>query len=378
MQPFRRSTVFSSERINAAHVPCEDSGGESAHGVPACQNGLSRTLFGERRNRVTETPESAPFTEESARAVLAAALPDATATAELLALGENAVFAVGARSPGCEAPGGGAPGGGEAPGAGGPYGDQGSAGLVVKVGRDRSLLPRAAHEVRVARWLAAHGVPAVRAAAPDARLVAGHPVTVWHRLPPAPRPAGGADLAALLRLVHALPEPPFALPRRDPLDGVERWLRLAGDAVDPADAAWLRGLAAERRAAAAELRPHLPPGPLHGDALPRNVHVDPAGRPVLLDLETFGTGPREHDLVVMVLAADRYGLPAAEYAAFAAAYGWDVREWAGCAVLRGVREAASCAWVAQRAPGNPAARREFAHRVATLRAGCTGARWHTF
>jgi hypothetical protein len=324
---------------------------------------------------VTDFPESPPFTGESARAVLAAALPEApaaVAAARLLALGENAVFAVDAWPPDDAA----RPG--ETPAAHASYGAPGAAGLVVKVGRDGALLPRAAHEVRVARWLAAHGVPAVPAAAPGARLVAGHPVTVWHRLPPAPRPAGGADLAALLRQVHALPEPPFALPRRDPLDGVERWLRLAGDAVDPADAGWLRGLAADRRAAAAELEPHLPPGPLHGDALPRNVHVGPGGRPVLLDLETFGTGLREHDLVVMLLAADRYGLAEAEYAAFAAAYGWDVREWAGCAVLRGVREAASCAWVAQRAPANPAARREFAHRVATLRSGGTRARWHTF
>ncbi|GAA4943902.1 hypothetical protein GCM10023238_07290 [Streptomyces heliomycini] len=38
--------------------------------------------------------------------------------------------------------------------------------------------------------------------------------------------------AELLRMVHALPAPPFALPPRELLGGVERWLRLAGDAVD--------------------------------------------------------------------------------------------------------------------------------------------------
>ncbi|WP_328767918.1 phosphotransferase enzyme family protein [Streptomyces sp. NBC_00286] len=265
--------------------------------------------------------------------------------AELLALGENAVFAAGS--------------------------------LVVKVGRDAELLDRARRELAVAHWLAEAGVPAVRAAEPEARLVAGHPVTVWHRLPEPIRPAEPRDLAELLRRVHALPTPAFALPRRELLGGVERWLRLAGDAIDPADAAYLR----ERRdgftTAAAALTPHLPPGPIHGDALPRNVHVGPDG-PVLVDLETFSADLREHDLVVMALSRDRYGLPAEAYDAFIDAYGWDVRGWDGCAVLRGARETASCAWVAQHAPSNPKAREEFERRVASLREGDATVRWYSF
>jgi hypothetical protein len=289
--------------------------------------------------------------EARAREVLAEAdvLPGAgraAGGARLLALGENAVFAAGD--------------------------------LVVKVGRDDPDLPaRARREVALAEWLAGAGVPAVRAALPEALLVGGHPVTVWHRLPEAVRPAGPRDLAVLLRRVHALPEPGFALPRRELLGGVERWLRLAGDAVDPADAAFLR----ERRdgfaAAAAALVPHLPPGPIHGDALPRNVHVGPDG-PVLVDLETFSSDLREHDLVVMALSRDRYGLGAKAYADFTREYGWDVREWEGCAVLRGARETASCAWVAQHAPANEAARAEFGRRVRSLREGDPEVRWFPF
>lgn len=149
--------------------------------------------------------------EAGARAVLGAAglsAPDA----ELLALGENAVFGVGE--------------------------------LVVKVGRSLAEAPelreRAERELAVADWLAESGVPAVRPAEPKARTVDGHPVTLWRRLPDAVRPAGPADLAALLRLVHALPAPPFELPRRELLGGVERWLRIAGDAIDPVDADYLR------------------------------------------------------------------------------------------------------------------------------------------
>ncbi|MFD7863802.1 phosphotransferase enzyme family protein [Streptomyces sp. NPDC059783] len=286
--------------------------------------------------------------EMRAREVLGAA--GLSGDAELIALGENAVFAVGD--------------------------------LVVKVGRDAGASPelwdRAEREVAVARWLAGSGVPAVRAAEPGARLVDGHPVTVWHRLPQAVRPAEPKDLGPLLAAVHALPAPEgLTLPPRELLGGVERWLRLAGEAIDPADAAYLR----ERRdgfaAAAAGLVPRLAPGPIHGDALTRNVHVGPDG-PVLVDLETFSSDLREHDLVVLALSRDRYGLPAGAYDAFTAAYGWDVREWDGCAVLRGARETASCAWVAQHAPTNPKALAEFRRRVASLRDGDPEVRWYPF
>jgi aminoglycoside phosphotransferase (APT) family kinase protein len=226
-------------------------------------------------------------------------------------------------------------------------------------------------------WLAEAGVPAVRAAEPEALLADGHPVTVWHRLPDAVRPAEPRDLAELLRVVHATPLPPFDLPARDLLGGVERWLRLAGDAVDPADAAYLRERRDAFAARAAALTPHLPPGPIHGDALPRNVQVGPDG-PVLVDLETVSADLREHDLVVMVLSHDRYGLGDEAYASFAQTYGFDVREWEGCGVLRGARETASCAWVAQHAPGNPKALAEFERRVRSLRDGDETVRWYPF
>lgn len=290
----------------------------------------------------------APMDEMRAREVLTAAgFPGA---AELLALGENAVFAAG--------------------------------GLVVKVGRDATghpeLTARAEREVAVAEWLAASGVPAVRAAENRVRLVEGHPVTVWQRLPDPVRPAEPRDLAPLLSRVHALPAPAgFTLPRRELLGGVERWLTLAGDTIDPVDADYLRARRDGFAVAAAALTPYLPPGPIHGDALPRNVHVGPEG-PVLVDLETFSTDLREHDLVVLALSRDRYGLPAAAYDAFTAAYGWDVREWEGCAVLRGARETASCAWVAQHAPANPKALTEFRRRVASLREGDAEVRWYPF
>jgi aminoglycoside phosphotransferase (APT) family kinase protein len=303
-----------------------------------------RHFGGSGRWRVEEVARR--MDEVRAREVLAAAgLPSEEKDAELLAFGENAVFAAGE--------------------------------LVFKVGRTAELFARAEREVAVGAWLAGAGVPAVRPVEEGARLVEGHPVTVWHRLPDAVRPAVPADLAVLLRQVHALPAPGFTLPGRDLLGGVERWLTIAGDAIDPEDAAYLRARRDGFAAAAAALTPHLPPGPVHGDALTRNAHIGPHG-PVLLDLETFSGDFREHDLVVMALSRDRYGLDPEAYDGFTRAYGWDVREWDGCAVLRGARETASCAWVAQHAPVNPRAREEFVRRVDSLRDGRPEVRWYPF
>jgi hypothetical protein len=51
---------------------------------------------------------------------------------------------------------------------------------------------------------------------------------------------------------------------------------------------------------------------------------------------------------------------------------------AGCSVLRGARETAACAWVAQHAPGNPRALAEFERRVVSLRNGDVTVRWDAF
>ncbi|WP_405016869.1 aminoglycoside phosphotransferase family protein [Kitasatospora sp. NBC_00070] len=280
------------------------------------------------------------------RACAAAGLPEPTA-AELLAFGENAAF------------------------------DLGDPAVVAKVGRGPAVAERAGRELAVSGWLAGQGIPVVRPYLPEPVLPDGHPVTFWHRLAPAVRPARPVDLAPLLRALHALPAPPFPLAPRELLAPVDRWLASADGHVDPADVAFLRARRAEYRDAIAELVPESPPGVIHGDALPRNVQVGPDG-PVLLDLETVSGDLREHDLVVLALSHDRYGVPAEDYLAFTEAYGRDVRDWPGFAVLRGARETASASWVAQQAPGNPAALAEFTRRVASLRDGATAVRWYPF
>ncbi len=286
--------------------------------------------------------------EARARDVLATAgvLPvPAARDARLLALGENAVFAAG--------------------------------GLVVKVGRDAELLPRAERELAVAGWLAEAGVPAVRAAEPKPLLADGHPVTVWHRLPDPVRPAEPRDLAGLLRVVHALPSPPFALPPRDLLGGVERWLRLAGEAIDPEDAAYLRARRDGFAAQAAALTPRLTPGPIHGDALPPMCTSGRTGRswstwrpsPPICASTTWWSWPSP---------ATATGCPPTRTTPSPRRTAGTYASGRGCAVLRGARETASCAWVAQHAPSNPKALAEFERRVASLRDGDATVRWYPF
>lgn len=284
--------------------------------------------------------------EARARDVLGAAgvLPGPARDARLLALGENAVFAAGD--------------------------------LVVKVGRDAELLGRARRELDIAVWLEEADVPAVRAAEPKALLVEGHPVTVWHRLPDPVRPAEPRIWPNCYGSCTPCPRPPSSC------RPASCWAAWSGGCGWPATRSIRRtrrtcgsGGTDSRRRGRADAPSD--PGPIHGDALPRNVHVGPDG-PVLVDLETFSADLREHDLVVMALSRDRYGLPAAAYDSFVETYGWDVRDWEGCSVLRGARETASCAWVSQHAPSNPKALAEFERRVASLREGDEAVRWYPF
>lgn len=280
--------------------------------------------------------------ETRARAVLAAAGLPADAT--LLALGENAVFGAGE--------------------------------VVVKIGRDAELLARAERELAVGAWLEESGVPAVRPAEPKPRLVEGHPVTVWHRLPDSVR----RRVSGSGRAAAADSRPAFArvLASAAGCTGRCRPVAAAGGGRDRPGG---RGVSARTpgRFRGCGVRTDTPPAarPDPRRRAPRNVHVGPDG-PVVVDLETFSQDLREHDLVVMALTLDRYGLAPEAYESFTRAYGWDVREWDGCGVLRGARETASCAWVAQHAPTNPRAREEFARRVASLREGAEGVRWYAF
>lgn len=127
------------------------------------------------------------FSPETAQRALLAACAEAGVSAddaELFRMGENAIFMLRGE------------------------------GIVARVARSNDRLPKVERELAVARWLARHGYPAVRVVeeiAPQPVQSDGRLVTFWVLI----HESGSAsfeDLGALLRDLHALPAPDFALP----------------------------------------------------------------------------------------------------------------------------------------------------------------------
>ena len=93
---------------------------------------------------------------------------------------------------------------------------------VARAGQEAA----AAREVRVARWLADHEIPAVRPLPVDQPVTTGdgRPVTFWEELPEHQQ-GSLAEVAKLVRRLHQLPAPPAELGLR-PLDPFVRGERL--------------------------------------------------------------------------------------------------------------------------------------------------------
>ncbi|MFE9661808.1 phosphotransferase [Streptomyces sp. NPDC005955] len=223
----------------------------------------------------------------------------------------------------------------------------------------------AAREVRVARWLAEQGVPAVRplpVAQPVAAL--GHPVTFWEELPPHRR-GTTADVVDLLKRLHALPLPDWELGRLDPFVRVPE--RIAAATTTPADdRAWLHRRYEELRARWAALPAGLPHCVVHGDAWLGNVVLTPD--PVLIDFERACVGPPEWDLVATAAKIGTVGtVTSAEYADFCTSYGTDVTAWAGYELMSAVRELRMVSYAVRYAVGRPGWHADAQQRVDSLR-----------
>jgi aminoglycoside phosphotransferase (APT) family kinase protein len=252
--------------------------------------------------------------------------------------------------------------------------------VVARVGRNGDLLADAAREVAVARWLASVGVPAIRALDVEQPVVAGRRlVTFWESASDQPEYGTPAELAALLRRLHALTAPAdLELPPVDPF-------RRASPRIDKAsslsedDREFLQRRCAELVDAYAGLNFELPPGVVHGDASVGNVIRDRDGRPLFADLDGFAVGPREWDLVLTALYFERFGWHTAEeYAAFVEAYGYDVMAWGGYRVLADVREFLMVTWLSQNAETDPKVARELERRISDLRRGASRKGWQPF
>jgi Ser/Thr protein kinase RdoA (MazF antagonist) len=291
------------------------------------------------------------FTSSSVLPVLRAACVQAgfsAAGAELLRLGENAIWRLD-----------GVP-------------------VVVRIARTVEHLDKVRKELCVARWLAGAGVPVVRVTeVPGQPLVVdGHPVTFWVLTDGVGPVPSQLHLARLLKSFHGLGGCPCGLPDFDSLP-VSRERTAGARDISDDDRSFLLGVCDELEKSLADLKFALPRGPIHGDAHAANLLAD-RGQVVLLDFESSAIGPREWDLLPTAIAVDRYGLNENTYREFAAAYGFDVRTWAGYPVLRRMRELTMTTWMAQNAGSSEAIGTEFRRRVSSLREGEFRRAWNAF
>lgn len=255
--------------------------------------------------------------------------------AERVRLGENAIFALPGR-------------------------------VVARIGRPGATAT-ARREVRVARWLAEHGIPAVTPVdgIDQPVEISGRAVTFWRQLPPH-RHGTPAEVADALRWLHNVAPPPdFA--ELDPFVRLPERIDAAVTLGD-GDRIWLRehlaSLREDYRCRPAGLRACV----VHGDAWVGNVVTTTDGRTVLLDLERCSVGPPEWDLVSTAIKHTSFGwISERTYRDFAEGYGQDVTTWGGFELFRDVRELRMACYVAQHAAENLSARGEAAIRVGCLR-----------
>jgi len=224
-----------------------------------------------------------------------------------------------------------------------------------------------ATSVSVTRWLNDIGFPAVQPL-PVRQPVTGHgcAVTFWRYLPqhgPAPTPA---DLAHLLRRLHGLGQPPVPLPAYRPLTSLRQAIE-SSHAISEAERGWLKDRCEQLTHAYDNLSFALPAGIIHADAYRGNLLRD-GHRIVLADWDAVSTGPREIDLIP-TLQGTRFGLQADERDAFIAAYGQDIRAWAGHQVLHDIRELSTTSALLRDAHLNTDSRHELQTRLRSLRMG---------
>jgi aminoglycoside phosphotransferase (APT) family kinase protein len=252
-----------------------------------------------------------------------------------------------------------------------------AAGAVARIAplTSPAHLTQVATSVRVTRWLAASGYPAVEPLSVDQPVTSHQCVTTfWKYLPQHGPEPSTADLGYLLRALHQLPPPPTALPAYQPLTFVGHAIR-ASRAIDDDDRSWLLAHHDRLLASYASLAFELPAGLIHGDAWRGNLLRD-GHRAVLADWDTVSTGPREIDLIPTLQAA-RFGLPPAQRGAFITAYGHDIRTWDGYQVLRDTRELSTLSALLRDGSVSSAARNELQARLRSIRTG-DDAQWATF
>ncbi|MGH3761716.1 phosphotransferase family protein [Actinophytocola sp.] len=185
--------------------------------------------------------------------------------------------------------------------------------------------------------------------------------TFWPYWPTTPPPTLG-DLAGLVRRLHELPAPPFALPRYRPLhrlgEAPEIDERRPQPVLSDNDRAWLGARARSLVDAFAGTTFPLGIGLVHADAHSGNL-VHHEGGWVLIDWDQACMGPRELDLLTGL--PNYFDEPETDRTTFLTVYGYDLTRWPHWTLLRDIAELHSLSSYIRLAPGKPAAAKELAN-----------------
>jgi Ser/Thr protein kinase RdoA (MazF antagonist) len=249
--------------------------------------------------------------------------------------------------------------------------------VIARVARGLDRMEEARREVAVARWLFSQGVGVNEPLAGDQPMVAaGTVVSLWHAVDGEwTRPA---DLAALLRCLHALTPPDgLSLPELDPFSRVDERIAAARE-ITEAERDRLHSVADHLRGELARLVYVLPRSMIHGDANIGNVLKTTTGDLVLFDLDGVCWGPPEWDLAITAVYRDLGWHSDEEYAEFCEIYGFDVTDLPGYQALRAVRELRMTCWLSQKAADEEKIAAEVRQRIADLVDPDAPRRWHPY
>ncbi len=255
-------------------------------------------------------------------------------------------------------------------------------GLLVRIATNPAAFARVAASIEVTRWLARRGFPCVMPADIEGQPFTEHGrvVSVWRYVPTTTDPVQpGTELGRLLRLLHAQPDPPRPPSRfTDPFYSVANAIDEVPDAMPEPDRAWLRNRITTLRNQWNTLVFPRPPGLIHGDAHVGNLMHATSGQVILGDWDHVAIGPREWDLIQIHFIHRRFGSTTEhDLDSFAAAYGWDIRDWPGLGALIAVREITGLSAHIRTAPGKPFTREQLIYRLDTLRRDDVTARWES-
>jgi hypothetical protein len=252
-----------------------------------------------------------------------------------------------------------------------------AASAVVKLAVTSDAARRGRNAVAVIGWLRSLNFPCIDPLPLDQPVThAGCTATFWRFAPPPaePRLPDPGVLGVLVRRLHTAPQPPFVVPTYQPTARLRAAIRADSHTLNDAQRRWLQERIASLTEQYEQLDTHLGTGLIHNDAHLGNLLPTGTGW-LLADWDRVATGPREWDLVPVANDA-RFGLPPAQRAVFATAYGVDVTTWPGWPVLRDLHELHSLAAHIRAAPTKPAAERELHWRLNTLQHGDRHRVWH--